>query len=101
MSGARTQQNTNLLEKFFVRMKNNFPDLKDNLMAASILLANTYFPTEKSDRSENLRKEIRESIIRPQVARSWTCINGQLIVSNKSSLENKNKKKRFSQGISS
>ena len=93
MSGARTQQNTNVLEKFFVKMKNNFPDLKDDLISASVLLANTYSSTEKSDRSENLRKEIRESIIRPQIGRSWTCINGQLVVSNKSSLENKNKNK--------
>lgn len=87
MSGARTQWNTNLSEKFFLRMKTIFPDLKDYHILASILLANTYFPTEKSDRLENLRKEIRESIIRPQVGRSWTCVNGQLVVSNKSSFK--------------
>ncbi len=87
MSGARTQWNTNLSEKFFLRMKKIFPDLKDYHILASILLANTYFPTEKSDRLENLRKEIRESIIRPQVGRSWACVNGQLVVSNKSSLK--------------
>ena len=85
MSGARTEHNSEIAEKFFFRMKKLFPDPKGDLVSASILLSNTYCSTEKSHLSESLRKEIRELSIRPQVGRSWTCVNGQLVVSDTSS----------------
>ena len=69
MSGARTQHNSELSEKFFLQMKKHFPHLKEDLVAASILLSNTYCSTDKSRRSESLKKEVRESSIRP---RSWS-----------------------------
>ena len=87
MSGARNQYNNNLSNKLFLRMQKLFPDQKEDLLSASILLANTYFSAEQSDQTENLRKEVSESPVRRQVGRSWTCVNGQIVVSDKSFFE--------------
>ena len=92
MAAARTQHNSELSEKFFAKMKTLFPDLKHDLLSASILLANTYISSEKSDRFWNLKKQIKQSSVRPQIGRSWTCVNGQVFVSDIFSLKNKKRK---------
>ena len=80
MSGARTQRNTALSEKLLARMSKLFPDLQEDSISALILLGNTYSSAGDSNRSSDIRKQIQESRVRPQIGQSWTCIDNQLTV---------------------
>ena len=81
LSGARNHRDTVLSRKLFDRMQSLFPDHKDQLIAASILLANTYRSVGDHMEAEQIRNDRIKHLgnkIKPGC--SWTEVNGELVV---------------------
>lgn len=81
LSGARNQKNSELSQNVFNRMRKLFPDLKNSLIPASILLANAYASTGDTEKSSRIRNQLHHSSSKKIVGISLTEIDGQIIVS--------------------
>lgn len=82
LSGARNHRDLLVSKKIYERMELLFPDQKEHMVAASILLANTYSSYEDHQqvsliRLQNVQKYGRK--VKPGV--SWTEVDGEIVVS--------------------
>ena len=81
LSGARNEKNIHLSQSVYNRMKKLFPEMKDPLMAAAILLANVYASSGELDKASDIRIQMHKSGVKKQVGLTWTRVNGELYVS--------------------
>ena len=82
LSGARNQRNTALGEKIFEKLKKNFPERQHRMVAASILLANTYSSAKDYERSSDIQEHWRNLFqTKREIGTSWTEVNGEISVS--------------------
>ena len=81
LSGARTYRRVDLSQKLYDRMKYLFPDQKADLIAASILLSNTYSSVGNDQHANEVTlNRMKQFGRRVQVGLSWTQVNGELVV---------------------
>ncbi|CAF1343104.1 unnamed protein product [Adineta steineri] len=77
LSGARNHRQIDLSKKFYDQMKNLFPNQKSDLIAASILLSNTYSSLGEDQQAKQVRiKQIGKNI---KIGLSWTEVNGEVM----------------------
>ena len=81
ISGARNQRRSVLSQRLYDRMKSLFPDHRSDLVAASILLSNTYLSVGDEQRAQEVRiNRIQQFGKKVQPGLSWTAVNGELVV---------------------
>ena len=81
LSGARLHRRTDLSQKLYDRMKYLFSDQKEGLIAASILVSNTYSSLGDHQHANKVRLDrIKQFGKNVQVGLSWTEVNGELVV---------------------
>lgn len=95
LSGVRNQNNHELGQEMFDRMNDKFPQADKSWGSASVLLANTYASAGDIDTSTDIKIRLGKSGIKKQVGISWTVVNGQFFVSNKSFTKIINNKTSF------
>ncbi|CAF1339290.1 unnamed protein product [Rotaria magnacalcarata] len=78
LSGARNVTNSCLSQKIYDRMKKLFPDMKDPLISAAILLANVYASSGDIDKASDIRIHLHKSGAKKKIGLSWTSVNGQI-----------------------
>ncbi|CAF3527140.1 unnamed protein product [Rotaria socialis] len=78
LSSARNRRDRHLSEKIFNRIQENFPELKNRLISASILLSNVYASTGDVDKSSNIKNNLYQLGLKKKIGLSWTAINGRL-----------------------
>ncbi|CAF1478225.1 unnamed protein product [Adineta steineri] len=78
LSAARNRKNKELSEKIFNRIKGNFPELKNRLISASILLSNVYASIGEIKKSSNIRNKLYQQGLRKISGLSFTEINGKI-----------------------
>jgi hypothetical protein len=83
LSGARNENNSHLSQQVFDQMKKLFPELKDSLISASILLANVYASSGELEKASDIRIQLTKSRAKKKLGLTWTVINGQLFVSSR------------------
>ena len=81
LSGARNMQNVYLSQNIYDRMKKLFPEMKNLLVSAAVLLANVYASSGDIDKASNIRLEMYKSGTRKKVGLTWITVDGQLYVS--------------------
>ena len=72
LSAARNQRNASLAQKIFDRIRFHFPDDKDALVSATVLLANTYALSNDSSMAFDLRMKLNKSGMKKV---SWSFID--------------------------
>lgn len=82
LSGARNQKNPSLSQKYFDRIEKLFPKMNNDLLSATVLLANTYASTGDFTKATELRMKIGQSGIKKKAGLSWTVVNGKIVVRN-------------------
>lgn len=80
LSGARNERNVEVSKQVFESMEKLFPELKDCLVPASILLANVYASSGHLDEANVIRMRLNEAGLRKQAGASWTAVKGKLWV---------------------
>jgi hypothetical protein len=81
LSGARTQRETALSQRLYDRMRALFPNQKPDLIAASVLLSNTYSSVGDEQKSQEVRIDrLKQFGSRMRLGLSWTEVNGELVV---------------------
>ena len=86
LSAARNRRNHQLSQQIFDRMKKHFPQSRDSLIAASVLLANVYASTGHMEKASIIRNQFHQLGMKRKIGVSWTFINGQLFVCKKSNI---------------
>jgi hypothetical protein len=82
LSGARNHRHSILSQKLYDRMKSLFPDQKSHLIAASVLLSNTYSSVGDEQRAQEVRiSRLNQFGKKIKAGLSWTEVNGELVVS--------------------
>ncbi|CAF1033488.1 unnamed protein product, partial [Rotaria magnacalcarata] len=77
LSGARNAKNVYLSQNIYDRMKNLFPEEKDPLISAAVLLANVYASSGEIDKASDIRLEIYKSGTKKKVGLTWITVDGQ------------------------
>ena len=81
LGAARTCHDAVRSQKLYERMQSLFPDHKSQLISASILLSNTYLSVGNEREGKDIRIDRIERLgTRVQPGRSWTEVNGELVV---------------------
>lgn len=62
-------------------MIKHFPDAKDSLTAAAVLLANTVASSGDLNKATVIKNVLNEPNVKKSVGLSWTRVNGQFYVS--------------------
>jgi glycine betaine/choline ABC-type transport system substrate-binding protein len=82
LSGARNHRDSALSQKFYDRMKSLFPDQKSLLIAASVLVSNTYSSVGNEQQAHEVHiSRIKQFGKKSKAGISWTEVNGELVVS--------------------
>lgn len=81
LSGARNENNVDLAEKVFARIKEKFPEMNKSSIPASILLANVYARSGQMEKSIGIRNDLNQSGVKKRVGLTWTVINKKIFVS--------------------
>ena len=81
MSGAKKTKNVDLSQNVFDRMQKLFPQSKDTLASAWVLLGNVYAASRDMEKASEIRKAFAESGLQKQTGQSCTTVNGQTFVS--------------------
>jgi hypothetical protein len=91
LSGARNYRQAVLSERLYNRMNDLFPEKKEDLIAASILVSNTYLSLGDDQQAEKIRlNRIEKFGKHVRAGLSWTEVNGQLLVKNSFHIHLKN-----------
>jgi hypothetical protein len=81
LSGARNARDSVLSQKLYDRMKSLFPNEKEDLIACSILLSNTYSSVGDEEQAKLIRtnrlKQIGNVV---KMGLVWSEVNGELVV---------------------
>lgn len=81
LSGARNHRRILLSQRIYDRMTSLFPDHKPALIAASILVSNTYRSVGEDEQAQHVRNNRLEQFgKRVRAGVSWTEVNGELAV---------------------
>ncbi len=83
LSGARNQRNSSLSADIYRRMEKNFPNYKDELVAAAVLLANTYQSAGDLEKATVIKKKLNVEGAKRKRGLSWTEVNRKIFVSKK------------------
>ena len=83
LSGARNQRNSSLSDEIYRRMEKNFPNYKDELVSAAVLLANTYQSAGDLEKATVIKKKLNVEGAKRKRGLSWTEANGKIFVSKK------------------
>ncbi|CAF1316455.1 unnamed protein product [Rotaria magnacalcarata] len=78
LSGARNAKNVHLSQNIYDRMKKLFPERKDPLVSAAVLLANVYASSGEIDKASDIRSEIYKSGTKKKVGLTWITVDGQV-----------------------
>ncbi|CAF1413922.1 unnamed protein product [Rotaria magnacalcarata] len=78
LSGARNAKNVYLSQNIYDRMKKLFPEEKDPLISAAVLLANVYASSGEIDKASDIRLEIYKSGTKKKVGLTWITVDGQV-----------------------
>jgi hypothetical protein len=70
-----------LAQKIFDRIQSNFPDYKDTLLSATVLLANTYALSNDTSMAFDLRMKLNKSGMKKVPGVSSTVVNEKIFVS--------------------
>ena len=81
LSGARNEKNIYVSQSVYDRMKKLFPEMKDPLISAAVLLANVYGSSGEMDKASDIRIQMHKSGVKKRVGLTWTAPNGELFVS--------------------
>ncbi len=81
LSGARIEKNSHIAQQLYDRMKKLFPQLKDALNSAGILLANVYGSLGDFEKASDIRTQLDQSNIKKKIGLSRIVTNGQIYVS--------------------
>ncbi|CAF3241443.1 unnamed protein product, partial [Rotaria socialis] len=80
LSGARNNRNSVLSQRLYNQMKSLFSNKKDDFIAASILLCNTYSSLGQFEQAAHIRStRIKEFGKNVKVGLTWTEANGELV----------------------
>jgi hypothetical protein len=83
LSGARNHRDIVLSQKLYNRMKSLFPDQKSSMIAASILVSNTFSSVGDDEQAQEVRiNRIKQFGMKIMPGISWTEVNGELVVRN-------------------
>ena len=81
MSGARNARDSVLSQKLYDQMRSLFPNEKEDLIAGSILLSNTYSSLGDEEQAKLIRinrlKQIGNVV---KMGFLWSEVNGELVV---------------------
>ena len=80
LSGVRNQLNAPLAEQIVYRMKALFPDLKNALISASVLLANAHGSVGDREKASDIRNQLSRSGAKKKAGLSWTLPDGKIYV---------------------
>ncbi|CAF3842091.1 unnamed protein product [Rotaria magnacalcarata] len=78
LSGARNQKYSKLSQEVVDRMQKLFPNMKDSLVAASILLANVYASSGDIGKATDIKIELHKSGAKKRIGVTVTDIDGKL-----------------------
>ena len=81
LSGARNENNFQLSNTVYHRMKTLFPQHTNPLTSAAVLLANVYASSGETDKASDIRIQLHKSGAKKRIGLTWTAINGQIDVS--------------------
>jgi hypothetical protein len=81
LSAARNQRDASLAQKIFDRIQSHFPDCKDGLVSATVLLANTYALSNDTSMAFNLRTKLTKSGMKKVPGLASTVVKGKIFVS--------------------
>jgi cell division protein YceG involved in septum cleavage len=81
LSGTRNQRNSSLSEQIYNQIQKNFPNYKEELIPAAILLANTYQSSDNAEKATVIKNMLNHSRAKKQQGLSWTEVNGKIFVS--------------------
>ncbi len=70
-----------MAQKIFDRIQSNFPDYKDTLLSATVLLANTYALSNDTSMAFDLRMKLNKSGMKKVPGVSSTVVNEKIFVS--------------------
>ncbi|CAF1365864.1 unnamed protein product [Adineta steineri] len=80
LSGARNHRNLTLSKKIYQRMKQLFPDNKQALISASILLSHIYSSVGEDQEAKQVRLNRLEEIGKNRIiGTTWTAYNGEIV----------------------
>ena len=81
LSAARNRRNASSAQKIFDRIRFHFPDYKDSLVSATVLLANTYALSNDFSMASDLRMKLNQSGMKKVPGYSSTVVKGKIFVS--------------------
>ena len=81
LSGARNNNNIVLSQNIYDRMEKLFPQTRDPLVSAAILLANVYASSGEIDKASDIRIQLNKSNMRKKIGLTWTVNGGEIYVS--------------------
>ena len=82
LSGARNHRQVALSQQIYDHMQRLFPDQREGLIAASILVSNIYSSSGDEQRAKEVRlARIKQFGKKVLAGVSWTRVNGELVVS--------------------
>jgi hypothetical protein len=81
LSSARNQRNSSLSEQIYNRIEKKFPNYKNELIPAAILLANTYQSSGNLEKAIDIKNKLNVERARKYQGLSWTEVNGKIFVS--------------------
>ena len=81
LSGARNQRNSSLSEQIYHRIEKNFPNYKQEMIPATILLANTYQASGNIEKARYIKNKLNVEGAKKKQGLTWTEVNGKIFVS--------------------
>jgi hypothetical protein len=82
LSGARNEKNGPLAKEQSRIIQQLFPELKDSLTSASVLLANTLGSSGAFNEASDVRWTLNQSGSKKKIGLTWTAVNGEIVVNN-------------------
>ena len=81
LSGARSDRNVNLAKRIFDQIEDRFPQNKDCITAATVLLANTHALSGDISTASSIRMKLSQTGMKRKSGISSTVYNGHMVVS--------------------